>query len=158
MWFSRHNRFYFVRVITGSLRHADWDAARARWGVVGPVIEFFRALAGFNAWPFFVPDDSRWEPEAIDDLLAGYGIPTWGWAQQSGEYHFQVKLRQATWAQYLLQQQGVPLNGQLLDAGDRAAYRPETRRGKRRAANTAHPAHAQSHATHSRTHQPSGGR
>ena len=124
---SRHNYFYFVRMLWGSLCHAEWEAAWARAGILGIIVEFFRAITGFSAWPFFIPADSGWEPETIQPILNAYRIPNWGWGHHRGEYFFQVKLRQASWAQYLLQQQGVPISGQLLDEGGRSAYRPKHR-------------------------------
>jgi hypothetical protein len=124
---SRHNLFFFIRTFWGSLRHAEWAAASARAGIFGLIAEFFRAIIGFSAWPFFVPSDSGWQPETIRPILNSHGIPNWGWGLHGGEFFFQVKLRQASWAQYLLQQQGVPISGQLLDEGGRSAYRPAPR-------------------------------
>lgn len=128
---SHHNHFFFFRTLWGSLYHAEWKEATARWGLFGLIIEFFRAISGFSAWPFFIPVNSGWEPATIRPILNGYGIANWGWGKHSGEYFFQVRLRQASWAQYLLQQQGVPLSGQLLDESGRSAYRPVTRRSLR---------------------------
>ncbi|MCC6455588.1 MAG: hypothetical protein IT328_11630 [Caldilineaceae bacterium] len=137
---SHHNHFFFLRTLWGALRHADWKEAAARAGILGLIVEFFRAIAGFSAWPFFVPADSEWQPSAIRPILNEHGIPHWGWGKQSGEFFFQVKLRQANWAQYLLQQHGVPLSGQLLDEGGRSAYRPAARRSLRPAGGAAHTA------------------
>jgi hypothetical protein len=95
------------------------------------VAEFFRALLGLNAWPFFVPLESGWRLDTIRPLLDAHGIESWGWGKSGGELFFQVKLRQASWAQYLLQQNGVPISGQLLDEGARSAYRPAARRSTR---------------------------
>jgi hypothetical protein len=124
---SHDNTFFFFRTFWGSMRHADWDEASRR-GPLALIVEFFRALLGLNAWPFFVPIDSEWGPSTIRSILADHGIENWGWGKHRGEFFFQVKLRQANWAQYLLLQRGVPLSGQLLDEGRRSAYRPEPRR------------------------------
>lgn len=124
---SRHNNFYFIRMFWGSLRNADWDAAYARGGIFGWIAEFFRAITGFSSWPFFVPSNGEWQPDTIRPILDSCGIPNWGWGHHQGEFFFQVKLRQASWAQYLLQQQGVPISGQLLDESHRTAYRPVPR-------------------------------
>lgn len=125
---SHDNHFFFIRTIWGALCQIDWGEAMARGGILAVIAEFFRALTGLSAWPFFVPAERGWQPSAIRSILHTYGIPTWGWGTQGGEYFFQVKLRQANWAQYLLRQHGVPLSGQLLDEGRRSAYRPISHR------------------------------
>ncbi len=130
---SHHNHFYFIRTLWGAMRHADWKEAEARGGILGLIAEFFRALTGFSAWPFFVSAENDWHPATIRPILDAHGIESWGWGKQSGEFFFQVKLRQANWTQYLLQQHGVPLSGQLLDEGARSAYRPAVRQSLRSA-------------------------
>ena len=126
-----HNSpFFFFRTLWGALCHADWDAASER-GIFALVAEFFRALFGLSAWPFFVPLESEWRPATIRPILQSHGIESWGWGKHGTELFFQVKLRQATWAQYLLQQHGVPISGQLLDESARSAYRPGPRRSLR---------------------------
>jgi hypothetical protein len=78
-----------------------------------------------------VPAESGWRSFTIRPILEDHGIESWGWGKQGDEIFFQVKLRQANWAQYLLRQNGVPISGQLLDEGKRSAYRPTARRGVR---------------------------
>jgi hypothetical protein len=124
---SNDNPFFLLRTLWGALRHADWDAAAQR-GLFALVIEFFRTLLGFSAWPFFIEIESDWRPSAVRQILDAHGIESWGWGRQGSEFFFQVRLRQATWAQYLLQQHAVPISGQLLDEGKRSAYRPGPRR------------------------------
>jgi hypothetical protein len=127
---SHNSPFFFFRTLWGALGHADWDAAAER-GIFALIAEFFRALTGLSAWPFFVPLESEWRPSTIRPILQAHGIDSWGWGKQGAEFFFQVKLRQATWAQYLLQQHGIPISGQLLDEGARSAYRPGPRRSLR---------------------------
>jgi hypothetical protein len=138
---SHNTPFFFFRTFWASMHHADWDAAAAR-GPLALIAEFFRAAMGLSAWPFFIPIDatrspsgmnvvSEWRPSTIRSFLSEYGIESWGWGQHDGEFFFQVKLRQASWAQYLLLQRGVPLSGQLLDEDKRSAYRPGPRRSLR---------------------------
>ena len=126
------NPFFFIRTLWGALRHADWAAAAAR-GPFSLIAEFFRTLLGFSAWPFFIPIESEWRPAAVRQILSAHGIESWGWGRHGSEFFFQVKLRQATWAQYLLQQHAIPIRGQLLDESARSAYRPTPRRTLRSA-------------------------
>ena len=130
-----NNPFFLFRTLWGALAHADWDVAAER-GIFALIVEFFRTITGFNAWPFFVSLDSEWQPATIHPILQEHGIASWGWGKQGNEFFFQVKLRQATWAQYLLQQHGVPISGQLLDEGERSAYRPGPRRSLRQSPST----------------------
>jgi hypothetical protein len=128
---SHDNHFYFFRTLWGALRQADWQEAAQRGGILAVIVEFLRALTGLSAWPFFVPLESDWRPSTIRPILDDHGIDSWGWGKQDHEFFFQVKLRQANWAQYLLQQHGVPLSGQLLDEAGRSAYRPAPRHSLR---------------------------
>lgn len=128
---SQHNHFFFIRTLWGALCQISWREAMARGGILAVIGEFLRAITGLSAWPFFVAADSGWQPHNIRTILETYGIPTWGWGKQGGEYFFQVRLRQASWAQYLLQQHGIPISGQLLDEGRRSAYRPVAHRSLR---------------------------
>ena len=126
--FSRHNHFYLVRNVWGCLRHAEWDDAWNQAGPFGLLREFLRALFALNSWPFFVPVSSGWQAKTLRVLLRQYGIPAWGWGVYQQEVCFQVRLRQAHWAQYLLLQNGAPLTGQLLDEAGHAAHRPAPKR------------------------------
>jgi hypothetical protein len=151
---SHDNNFFFIRTLWGALRHAEWDEAAARHGVFGLILEFFRALLGLSAWPFFVSTESGWQPATIRPILDAHGIESWGWGKHGGEFFFQVKLRQASWGQYLLQQQGVPLSGQLLDEGARSAYRPAAHRSLRPASGAVPmPRHAAPTSKHQATRQ-----
>lgn len=121
---SRYNQFFFIRTFWGAMRHTDWKAAARRGSIFGLIAEFFRALTGLNAWPFFIPANSGWTPEAITSILQEYGIPYWGIGKHNGEFFFQVRLQQASWAQYLLMQNGVPIAGRLIAESPRSGYVP----------------------------------
>ena len=129
MSYFTQNHNFFIRTLWGSLQHADWANAWAQGSVLGLVWEFLRALVGFHAWPFFVPDHTGCTPATIQSLLHDHGIPTWGWGYAGGEHFFQVKMRQAHWAQFLLLQQGIALGGRLLDERARG-YVPHARSRK----------------------------
>lgn len=123
----RTNHLLLFREAWGNLRHADWQGAQQRYGPLGAIVEFWRALVGMSAWPFFIPSDAGWEPEAVRSLFSQYGITNWGWGYHAGEYFCQVPMRQAHWAQYVLQQAGVVLGGRLLTNEGRGAYGPARR-------------------------------
>jgi hypothetical protein len=67
-----------------------------------------------NSWTFFIPYDqsleSGWNAFGVENLMKRYGIKTWGGQITGGEFFFSVKLEQAQWAEYLLNENGVPLS------------------------------------------------
>jgi hypothetical protein len=77
-------------------------------------------LLNLDAWTFYVPYDKAirrgWSAPYIETLLAHHGIKTWGRLVHFGEYFFKVKLAQAEWAEYVLTQNGIPLQKKSLRA------------------------------------------
>jgi hypothetical protein len=67
-----------------------------------------------NSWTFFIPYDqsleSGWNANGIENLMKQHGVKTWGGQITGGEFFFSVKLEQAQWAEYLLNQNSVPLS------------------------------------------------
>ena len=66
-----------------------------------------------NVWTFYIPNDKAigagWSAGYIEDLLTRHGIKTWGGLVHLGEYFFKVNLEQAAWAEYILNNHGVPI-------------------------------------------------
>jgi hypothetical protein len=73
-----------------------------------------------DIWTFFIPFNEAknlgWYPFQIRELLAGYGIKSWGDLIDGDELSFNVKLEQAQWAEYVLLRYGVPVNQKSLGA------------------------------------------
>lgn len=67
-----------------------------------------------NSWTFFIPYDqsleSGWNALGVENLMKQHGVKTWGSQITGGEFFFSVKLEQAQWAEYLLNQYSVPLS------------------------------------------------
>jgi hypothetical protein len=112
---QRYNFLVITRTLGGTLLHTPWRRAWRQGGLVGLLRALFEGVAGFNAWPFFVDARGPWRPEQLAFLLSRHGISSWGYGFAGGSFYFRVKLRQAHWAQYVLQARGVPLTGALLD-------------------------------------------
>ncbi len=129
------NLLILPATVAGALRYADWSAARQR-GIGALARELVCAFLGTNTEPFFVPTgsrldatgceignpDGRYNQASVRQLLARYGIVSWGYGYWHGEMYFRVKKRQAHWAQYVLLRAGVPLLHGLLP-GSRAGVR-----------------------------------
>lgn len=85
-----------------------------------PTIGFFEDIINdptplqSNSWTFFIPYDqsleSGWNAFGVQNLLKQHGVKTWGSQITGGEFFLSVKLEQAQWAEYLLQQHNVPLS------------------------------------------------
>lgn len=65
-----------------------------------------RPSAGFT-----VATDGGWSAYAIQDLLAGKGIGTWGWQIIDGVILFRLRAAQADWAVNVMDTNGVPWVG-----------------------------------------------
>ena len=67
-----------------------------------------------NSWTFFIPYDqsleSGWNARGVQKLMKQHGIKTWGSQITGGEFFFSVKQEQAQWAEYLLNQNSIPLS------------------------------------------------
>ena len=67
-----------------------------------------------DAWTFYVPYEQAlgcgWSEGDIDALLAQYSVHTYGRLTHLGEYFFRVPMAQAAWAEYILNNHGVPLS------------------------------------------------
>ena len=115
---------YPLQTILESLWHADWKCAFHRDGVAGLFMETLCSLVGVNSHQFHVPMNRGWSGHSIQRLLAKYGIPMWGWSFANGEMFFRVKSKQAAWAQYVMLNDGVPLQGHSPAAVPSANGRP----------------------------------
>ena len=65
-----------------------------------------RPSAGFT-----VRADTAWSAYAVRDLLAQYGVETWGWAIHGQVIVFRLRAGQARFAEYLMDGAGVPWLG-----------------------------------------------
>ncbi len=96
--------------------HADWRGSADTSGAPGVAVELGRALVGANDWEFRVPRDFGGSGSDVERLLRHYGIAVWGQRVTGSYYVFNVKERQANWAEYLLRRAGIPLENRSFDA------------------------------------------
>ena len=99
-----------MRELFGFLSIFDW---------ITPSIGFLEdaindpTLLQSNSWTFFIPYDESinngWNAVTIEELLHQHGVKHWGSQITNGEFFFSVKLEQAQWAEYVLNQYGIPL-------------------------------------------------
>ncbi len=118
IFFDPTNLLALPRKIINTWLHADWRRAK-RHGAAGVLRESISAATGWTMQPFFVPTSSTWDQERVHALLLKSGIESYAYGYWAGEMHFDVKRRQAHWAQYVMLRAGVPLLHGLLP-GSRA--------------------------------------
>jgi hypothetical protein len=83
---------------------------------ISPVVAGILDVANGPSHQFAIPRDCGWSGHEIETLLRRHGIRTWGLMipAYSDTIAVTVRQSQAQWAQYVLQQQGIPLKGGLL--------------------------------------------
>ena len=59
---------------------------------------------------FNVPRECAWSGHDIESLLGRHGVRIWGRGFTSTDICFNVKGRQANWAEYLLKRRGIPVS------------------------------------------------
>jgi len=100
-----------VTGMISSFAHADWKGASRKSGPLGVLGEAGSTALGANTWTFRVSRDSSWSGADIERFLKRYGVIVWGRRVTGDHYIFTVKVRQANWAEYLLQRRGIPVEG-----------------------------------------------
>gem|GEM_PF-550020 len=98
-----------------NVRHADWHGARSRGGGVGLAEEALSASIGGSSWRFEVPRGQGQSGTDIERILKRYGITVWNRGVNRHSYFFNVKKRQARWAEYLIMQTGIRVVSQPFD-------------------------------------------
>lgn len=106
-----------------NLRHADWRGARKRKGATGIAAEAMSATIGNTSWRFEVPRGQGLSGTDIEHILNRYGITVWNRGVNRHSYFFNVKKRQARWAEYLIMQKSIKLISTPFD--ERNAGYPE---------------------------------
>ncbi len=87
------------------------DAAQfaAGWDWITPLETLVRDWLHGPIHRFAVPYGAGWSGKQIGRLLKGYGVPSWGWLVRYDTIFFRVRLKQARWAQYLLERKGIAI-------------------------------------------------
>ena len=101
--------------LTSRFLNADWDGAARRSGGQGLVTEFGRSAIGANSWTFRVHNDREWCGDDIERYLRRYGVVIWGRRVTGRHLIFNVKERQANWAEYLMMRRGIALDGRTFN-------------------------------------------
>lgn len=85
--------------------NADW---------ISPLLSIIQDMANGPHHDFLVDWNSGWSANEIKRLLKKHGIKVWGVMVRHETIMFTVRKKQAQWAQYVLQKNGIPLMGGLL--------------------------------------------
>jgi hypothetical protein len=95
-----------------------WGAG-ADW--ISPLIAIIQDLTNGPHHHFYVDRNAGWSANEVKRLLKRQGIQVWGLMVTDGAIIFTVRQAQALRAQYLLQQEGIPiLQGLITEANDAA--------------------------------------
>lgn len=78
---------------------------------ITPLWTFYQDWRNRPSAGFAVAADTAWSAYAIQDLMAEHGIKTWGWRIIDGLILFRLRTAQAAYAEYLMEQHGVPWVG-----------------------------------------------
>ena len=82
---------------------------------ISPLIAEVKDHANGPAHTFVIPEAGGWSGREIEAQLRSRGIKTWGLMIGDGMIMITVRLAQAWWAQYLLEQARIPIAYGLLD-------------------------------------------
>jgi hypothetical protein len=83
---------------------------------ISPAVAGILDVANGPSHQFTIPRDCGWSGHEIETLLRRHGIKTWGLMipAYSDSIAITVRQSQSKWAQYVLQQQGIPIQGGLM--------------------------------------------
>lgn len=98
-----------------NVRHADWRGARNSGGGAGLATEVLSATVGKSSWRFEIPRGQGLSGADIERIMNQYGITVWNRGVNKHSYFFNVKKRQARWAEYLIMQKGIRVTSKPYD-------------------------------------------
>ena len=75
---------------------------------ISPTLSIVQDVANGPSHTFMIPQDCGWTGMEIANLLRRKGIKTWGHMIVNGTFMITVRGQQAEFANYLLQQAGLP--------------------------------------------------
>lgn len=102
-----------IEGVISTFRHADWNGAYERNGVVGLSQEFVACFTMSNSPTIRVARHSPWRGIDVEMLLKRHGVKVWDRGIAGDDLYFCVKRRQVEWAEYLLLRAGVPVTSVL---------------------------------------------
>jgi hypothetical protein len=78
-----------------------------------------RRLSGVKSREFAVSRNCGWSGQQIESMLRQYGVKVWGRGFTHDTLTFQVSVKQANWAEYLLHQHAIPVFSRPLNPKNR---------------------------------------
>lgn len=95
---------------------ADIISTLACLDVVNRLDELFGDIRYGEHHRFFIPCSCGWTGWEIEQLLRRHGVVIWGRGfTLDDDLYFNVRRRQANWAEYLLRRRGIPVVSQLFN-------------------------------------------
>jgi hypothetical protein len=86
---------------------------------ISPAIAVAETIANGPGHTFYVGLDSGFTGAQCESILKAKGVKVYGRCIANGDAFFQVGVRQAAWAEYLLLQAGAPLKYHLFSERNR---------------------------------------
>jgi hypothetical protein len=92
---------------------------------ITPLVTVAQDLANGPGHTFLIPQECGWSGRDIAGLLRRRGVKSWGLMVVDHSLLVRVTLRQARWAEYILESAGIPLEGGIVaPAAAHSAQRP----------------------------------
>jgi hypothetical protein len=82
---------------------------------ITPLVAYWKDWTNAPAHTFVIPEACDWSALEIQRMLKQHGIKTWGLMIVKESIMISMRLAQAHWAQYLLQQEQIPIEYGLLE-------------------------------------------
>jgi hypothetical protein len=87
----------------------DILAAGSTFDWISPLVGFAKDFLNGPSHTFLIPYSSGWSGRAISRMLGKRGVKSWGYMVVKDTLTVSVTERQARWAQYLLDDAGIPV-------------------------------------------------
>ena len=96
---------------------------------ISPLIAAVQDITNGPSHTFMMHENCGWSGRAIANTLRRHGVKTWGHMIVNHSIMITVRRKQARWAQYLLEREGIPIQYGLIAEKGATVSHP-TRRAK----------------------------
>jgi hypothetical protein len=102
-------------------------AAGSTFDWISPLVGFAKDFLNGPSHTFLIPYTSGWSGRAVSRMLGKRGVKSWGYMVVKDTLTVSVAERQAGWAQYVLDEAGIPVENPA--GGRRQAQATRHRKG-----------------------------
>lgn len=94
---------------------------------ISPLIAAVQDVRNGPSHTFMMHENCGWSGRAIANTLRRHGVKTWGHMIVNHSIMITVRRKQARWAQYLLEREGIPIQYGLIPEKGATVSRPRRR-------------------------------